>query len=66
MHDEEFVEFEEYVLVQAFEECCANFFDIDHLSFQIVGTLDSIAPNLCVPWLSMLKNIGTYCCISCM
>jgi hypothetical protein len=65
MYDEESVESKEYVLVQALEECCAKVFGIDRLSFQIIGTLNSIAPSLCVPWLSVL-NIGTYCYISCM
>jgi hypothetical protein len=46
MHDEEYIE-ETYVLVQALKECNAKVFGIDHVSFKIVGKLDSIAPNLC-------------------
>jgi hypothetical protein len=47
-HDEEFVE-EMYVLVQALEECNAKVFGTNCLSFQIIGKLNSIAPNMCVP-----------------
>jgi hypothetical protein len=34
-------------------------FGIDHLGFQIIGKLDSIAPNVCAPWLSVLKNLAS-------
>jgi hypothetical protein len=47
-HDEESVE-KRYVVVQALEECNAKMFGTNCLSFQIVGKLNSIAPNMCVP-----------------
>ncbi len=45
------------VLVQALKECSAKVFGIDCLGFQIVGKLDSITPNMCAPWLLMLKSL---------
>ncbi len=46
-------------MVQALEECNAKMFSTNHLSFQIIGKLDFIAPSLCAPWLSMLKNLAS-------
>jgi hypothetical protein len=46
MHDEKSIE-EIYVLVQVLKECNAKVFGTYHLSFRIIGKLDSIAPNLC-------------------
>jgi hypothetical protein len=57
-HDEESAE-ERYVLVHALEECSAKVFGTDRLGFQIAGKLDSIAPSLCAPWLSVLKSLAS-------
>jgi hypothetical protein len=57
-HDETFVK-KVYVLVQALEECNAKVFGTNCLGFQIACKLDSIAPSMCAPWLSMLKSLAS-------
>jgi hypothetical protein len=57
-HDEKFAK-NIYVLVQTLEECNPKVFGTDRLNFQIACKLDSIAPSMCAPWLSMLKSLAS-------